>query len=74
MAKRQPHHLPYQQPAGPTVGQCPGPHDAGIAGRLRGYEEHKDEMVQRLQTEILEKAKRKWLEELNRRTRVEQRL
>jgi peptidyl-prolyl cis-trans isomerase SurA len=42
--------------------------------RFKGYEEHKDEMVQRLQTEILEKAKRKWLEELNRRTRVEQRL
>jgi peptidyl-prolyl cis-trans isomerase SurA len=44
------------------------------ASRFKGYEEHKDEMVQRLQTEILEKAKRKWLEELNRRTRVEQRL
>ncbi|HRI66380.1 MAG TPA: peptidylprolyl isomerase [Polyangium sp.] len=44
------------------------------ASRFKGYEEHKEEMVQRLQTEILEKAKRKWLEELNRRTRVEQRL
>lgn len=42
--------------------------------RFKGYEAHKDEMVGRLQTEILEKAKRKWLEELNRRTRVEQRL
>lgn len=42
--------------------------------RFKGYEEHKDEMVGMLQTEILEKAKRKWLEELNRRTRVEQRL
>lgn len=42
--------------------------------RFKDYEEHKEEMVQRLQTEILEKAKRKWLEELNRRTRVEQRL
>jgi peptidyl-prolyl cis-trans isomerase SurA len=42
--------------------------------QYKGYEAHKDEMVQRLQTEILEKAKRKWLEELNRRTRVEQRL
>jgi peptidyl-prolyl cis-trans isomerase SurA len=42
--------------------------------RFKGYEEHKEEMVQRLQTEILEKAKRKWLEELNHRTRVEQRL
>jgi len=44
------------------------------ASRYKSYEEHKDEMVQRLQTEILEKAKRKWLEELNQRTRVEQRL
>lgn len=44
------------------------------ASRYKSYEAHKDEMVQRLQTEILEKAKRKWLEELNRRTRVEQRL
>ncbi|MBK9266429.1 MAG: peptidylprolyl isomerase [Polyangiaceae bacterium] len=44
------------------------------ASRYKSYEESKDEMVQRLQTEILEKAKRKWLEELNQRTRVEQRL
>jgi peptidyl-prolyl cis-trans isomerase SurA len=44
------------------------------ASRYKSYEEHKDEMVQRLQTEILEKAKRKWLEELNKSTRVEQRL
>jgi peptidyl-prolyl cis-trans isomerase SurA len=44
------------------------------ASRYKSYEESKDEMVQRLQTEILEKAKRKWLEELNKRTHVEQRL
>ncbi len=44
------------------------------ASRYKSYEDSKDEMVQRLQTEILEKAKRKWLEELNKRTHVEQRL
>jgi peptidyl-prolyl cis-trans isomerase SurA len=42
--------------------------------RYRNYEEAKPEMVQRLQTEILGKAKRKWLDELKARTHVDVRL
>jgi len=38
------------------------------------YEAAKSEMVQRLQTEILEKAKRKWLDELKSRTHLDIRL
>jgi peptidyl-prolyl cis-trans isomerase SurA len=44
------------------------------ASRFRGYEEAKPEMLQRLQTEILEKAKRKWLDELKSRTHLDVRL
>jgi peptidyl-prolyl cis-trans isomerase SurA len=39
-----------------------------------GYEPAKQEMLQRLQTEILEKAKRKWLDELKARTHLDVRL
>lgn len=44
------------------------------ASRYTTYEAAKNEMVQRLQTEILEKAKRKWLEELKARTHLDVRL
>src|SRR6185436_10194205 len=42
--------------------------------RYTTYEAAKAEMVQRLQTEILEKAKRKWLEELKSHTHLDVRL
>jgi peptidyl-prolyl cis-trans isomerase SurA len=42
--------------------------------RYRSYEAAKPEMVQRLQAEILDKAKRKWLEELKSRTHLDVRL
>jgi len=42
--------------------------------RYTTYEAAKNEMVQRLQTEILEKAKRKWLDELKKRTHLDVRL
>jgi peptidyl-prolyl cis-trans isomerase SurA len=44
------------------------------ASHYTTYDAAKQEMLQRLQTEILEKAKRKWLEELKSRTHVEVRL
>lgn len=44
------------------------------ASRYRTYDEAKPEMLQRLQTEILEKAKRKWLDELKSRTHLDVRL
>lgn len=42
--------------------------------RYTTYEAAKGEMMQRLQTEILEKAKRKWLDELKKRTHLDVRL
>lgn len=42
--------------------------------RYTSYEAARQEMMQRLQTEILEKAKRKWLDELKGRTHLEVRL
>jgi peptidyl-prolyl cis-trans isomerase SurA len=42
--------------------------------RYTGIEQARNEMVQRLQVEILEKAKRKWLDELKRRTHLDVRL
>jgi peptidyl-prolyl cis-trans isomerase SurA len=39
-----------------------------------GYEPAKNEMLQRLQTDILEKAKRKWLDELKAHTHLDVRL
>lgn len=42
--------------------------------RYTSFEEARGEMIQRLQTEILEKAKRKWLEELKKRTHLDVRL
>lgn len=42
--------------------------------RYTSYEEAKGEMVQRLQAEILDRAKRKWLEELKGRTHLDVRL
>jgi peptidyl-prolyl cis-trans isomerase SurA len=42
--------------------------------RYTSYEEAKAEMVQRLQAEILDRAKRKWLEELKGRTHLDVRL
>lgn len=44
------------------------------ASRYTTVDEARNEMIQRLQTEILEKAKRKWLDELKRRTHVDVRL
>lgn len=44
------------------------------ASRYHSYEEAKPEMLQRLQTEILDKAKRKWLDELKSRTHLDVRL
>lgn len=40
----------------------------------KSFEEARPEMISRLQTEILEKAKRKWLEELKKRTHLDVRL
>lgn len=42
--------------------------------RYSGYQEARPEMIQRLQAEIMDKAKKKWLEELRRRTHVDVRL
>jgi len=42
--------------------------------RYTSLDAAKNEMIQRLQTEILEKAKRKWLEELKMRTHLDVRL
>jgi peptidyl-prolyl cis-trans isomerase SurA len=44
------------------------------ASRYTTYDAAKNEMLQRLQTEILEKAKRKWLEELKSHTHLDVRL
>lgn len=44
------------------------------ASRYTTYEAAKPEMLNRLQTEILEKAKRKWLDELKSRTHLDIRL
>jgi peptidyl-prolyl cis-trans isomerase SurA len=44
------------------------------ASRYTTYEDAKPEMLQRLQTEILDKAKRKWLDELKGRTHLDVRL
>lgn len=44
------------------------------ASHYKNYEEAKPEMLQRLQTEILDKAKRKWLDELKGRTHLDVRL
>jgi len=44
------------------------------ASRYTTLEESRNEMVQRLQADILDKAKRKWLDELRRRTHVDVRL
>jgi len=44
------------------------------ASRYHNFEEAKTEMLNRLQTEILEKAKRKWLDELKGRTHLDVRL
>jgi len=42
--------------------------------RYTGLKEARNEMIQRLQGEIMEKAKKKWLEELRKKTHVETRL
>jgi peptidyl-prolyl cis-trans isomerase SurA len=42
--------------------------------RYTTLKEAKNEMIQRLQSEIMDKAKKKWLEELRRKTHVETRL
>ncbi len=44
------------------------------ASRYRSFEEARPEMMQRLQNEVLEKAKRRWLEDLRRRTHLDVRL
>lgn len=44
------------------------------ASRYQSYDAAKQEMLQRLQTEILDKAKRKWLDELKGRTHLDVRL
>jgi peptidyl-prolyl cis-trans isomerase SurA len=44
------------------------------ASRYTTYDAAKQEMLQRLQTEILEKAKRKWLEEIKGKTHLDVRL
>ncbi len=44
------------------------------ASRYTTYDAVKQEMLQRLQTEILEKAKRKWLEEIKGKTHLDVRL
>jgi peptidyl-prolyl cis-trans isomerase SurA len=44
------------------------------ASRYTTYAAARDEMLQRLQTEILDKAKRKWLDELKSRTHLDVRL
>lgn len=42
--------------------------------RYTSFQEARPEMIQRLQAEIMDKAKKKWLEELRRRTHVDVRL
>jgi len=42
--------------------------------RYTSFKEARPEMIQRLQAEIMDKAKKKWLEELRRRTHVDVRL
>jgi peptidyl-prolyl cis-trans isomerase SurA len=42
--------------------------------RYTGFKEARPEMIQRLQAEIMDKAKKKWIDELRRRTHVETRL
>jgi peptidyl-prolyl cis-trans isomerase SurA len=42
--------------------------------RYSGLKEARPEMIQRLQAEIMDKAKKKWIEELRRRTHVDTRL
>jgi peptidyl-prolyl cis-trans isomerase SurA len=42
--------------------------------RYTGLKEARNEMIQRLQNEIMEKAKRKWIEEMRQKTHVETRL
>lgn len=42
--------------------------------RYTSFQEARPEMIQRLQAEVMDKAKKKWLEELRRRTHVETRL
>src|SRR5262249_51368389 len=44
------------------------------ASRYTTYEASRNEMIQRLQSEILDKAKRKWLDELKSRTHLDVRL
>jgi peptidyl-prolyl cis-trans isomerase SurA len=44
------------------------------ASHYSGYDASKNEMLQRLQTEILDKAKRKWLDELKAHTHLDVRL
>jgi peptidyl-prolyl cis-trans isomerase SurA len=44
------------------------------ASRYTNYEAAKNEMLQRIQTEILDKAKRKWLDELKAHTHLDVRL
>jgi peptidyl-prolyl cis-trans isomerase SurA len=44
------------------------------ASRYHAYDDAKPEMLNRLQTEILDKAKRKWLDELKSRTHLDVRL
>lgn len=44
------------------------------ASRYTTFEEARPEMIQRLQAEILEKAKRKWIEDLKRKTHLDVRL
>ncbi len=44
------------------------------ASHYTGYDAAKNEMLQRLQTEILDKAKRKWLDELKAHTHLDVRL
>lgn len=66
-------------------GQIAGPIEAGDAvvvlklierqaSRYTTFEDARNEMIQRLQADILDKAKRKWLDELRRRTHVDVRL
>ena len=44
------------------------------ASRYTTYDAAKQEMLQRLQTEILEKAKHKWIEEIKGKTHLDVRL
>lgn len=44
------------------------------ASRFTSFEEARPEMMQRLQNEVMEKAKRRWLEDMRRRTHLDIRL